>query len=120
MIAVAPAAGSRLSRNDFWLFLTFLALAGCVVQGVFAFSAWVGWQTPAGASAAGSIATLLLLLPFALIGARRCHDRNRSAWLVLLAFPPRSRASGGWRRAANPAWPRAGALCLPWGRFSPC
>lgn len=85
-VIIAPTAGSRLSRNDYWLFMAFIATTGLVFWGLISLLAKIGWMKADEAAATILVGELLLLLPFGLITARRCHDRGRSAWSVLIVY----------------------------------
>jgi PAT family beta-lactamase induction signal transducer AmpG len=106
--AIEPDAGARpaaepgarrLSRREFWLFNLFLAVAGATLAAAIEslrllrdglMSVGIeGLGLKAETAKAGVLIALsLLVIPLVLFGIRRCHDRNRSGWWMLLFFVP--------------------------------
>jgi uncharacterized membrane protein YhaH (DUF805 family) len=97
-----PAIAGRSRRKEFWAFflfnfllvVAFFALFGSVI-GAAAFSP----DNAAAAIGAGTVLLFLLMIPFAFwmylavpatiaVMARRLHDQDRSAWLMLLMIIP--------------------------------
>jgi uncharacterized membrane protein YhaH (DUF805 family) len=72
----------RISRRSFWLYgvlaLTGLSLLGRALLGI------ARWR----ADEAELLVNLLLLWPAIAISAKRWHDRDKSAWWVLVALVP--------------------------------
>ena len=94
----------RMRRRDFWLCALALALAQWVLQSIISmmffpfapmavsvyrdgyYSYWTGWWSHVGPSF--GLIGLLLLWPRLAIGVKRCHDRDKSGWWLLLSFIP--------------------------------
>ena len=80
----------RMGRSDFWVCHVLLSVAMFVVYFVmFLFGLLIG--IGAGHMAAGIygvvcvlIATLLVIWPLIALYAKRIHDRNKTAWLILI------------------------------------
>ena len=90
----------RLRRRDYWISSIILAIAifaaTCCIFGLFgAFFGVAATLKPAGSHALlPSIMAVLLILaiglialwPHLAIGVKRCHDRDKSGWWLLLWF----------------------------------
>ncbi len=72
----------RISRRTFWLYGV-LALGGLALLG-HALLGIARWR----AEEAEIVVNLLLLWPAIAISAKRWHDRDKSAWWVLVAMVP--------------------------------
>jgi len=72
----------RISRRNFWLYGV-LALLGLAVVGIALLNI-----AGVHADRAESIVNLVLAWPAIAISAKRWHDRNRSAWWVLVNLIP--------------------------------
>ncbi|MDS4072462.1 MAG: DUF805 domain-containing protein [Defluviicoccus sp.] len=70
----------RLNRKPYWLGT--IALLSLVIIGVFG----VMFLTGGGGVAAIGVIYLLLLWPTLAIGVKRLHDRNRSAWWLVVFY----------------------------------
>jgi uncharacterized membrane protein YhaH (DUF805 family) len=84
----------RIGRREFWLYNLFVLVGGLGLFGViYALQLLHGvWEQtgfkPETARGAELIVVLLLLIPVAIFGIRRCHDRGRpGAWILLLIVP---------------------------------
>jgi uncharacterized membrane protein YhaH (DUF805 family) len=64
----------RAARPEFWWFALFQFLVVCILGMVH--------------NMLGNLASLALLLPGLAVGARRLHDINKTAWLLLLWIIP--------------------------------
>ncbi len=69
----------RIGRKTYWIGTLAVLVIGALIQLVVASMA---------GETAGLIAGLIFLLPGFAIGAKRAHDRNRSAWMLLLFYVP--------------------------------
>lgn len=90
----------RACRSEFWWFYFFTALVGMIMAipyYVFAVAASLAADTGvANALAVVSIVwfvcwmavSIALFIPFLAAGARRLHDSDKSAWLLLLLLVP--------------------------------
>jgi uncharacterized membrane protein YhaH (DUF805 family) len=83
----------RVGRQTFWL--TQLGMMVAVLVVVLVASLFAGASDQTGSSAGAGILGILLLLlyiPFVWIGlavsAKRWHDRDKSAWWILINFVP--------------------------------
>jgi PAT family beta-lactamase induction signal transducer AmpG len=79
----------RIGRQDYWMYLLFIAVGGAILVGVtgllqmlHAAIEQTGFK-PETAQAANFIGLSLLLLPIAVISIKRAHDRGRGAVWVL-------------------------------------
>jgi len=75
----------RASRSEFWWFLLFVQGSSVVLQGLDTVSFGGGMNAVPLFS---SIFTLAVLLPSLAVWVRRLHDRNKSAWALLLWLIP--------------------------------
>lgn len=81
----------RLRRSQYWLYHLAQLLAACVVIGIL-----YGIVFAAGESLAVLIAVSVLGIAFYIayiwsalsVSVRRCHDRDRSGWFVLIGLIP--------------------------------
>ncbi len=72
------SARGRISRQPYWIGSIIL---GAIYLLVFFAEGFFG--------ASGlSIVTLVLIWPSTMVGIKRCHDRGRSGWFVLLGAIP--------------------------------
>jgi len=76
----------RINRAPFWTGVLILFVAQLVVGWATGFSA--NPASMAGSSMLGMIVALLLIYPALAVYAKRCHDRNKSAWWLLLLLIP--------------------------------
>ena len=68
----------RINRQPFWIGLIILNVIGLIIQGIVL-----------GTGVAEIFyLQLLLIWPNIAIGVKRCHDRNRSGWFLLLSIIP--------------------------------
>lgn len=74
----------RASRSDLWLrhALPLLLLYGVLFAVLFAA------QDVIFGAVVGTVATLLAMWSGLAVSARRCHDRDRSAWFILVGMIP--------------------------------
>ena len=76
----------RIPRSVWWAFtlISFALMAGLttldVVMGTYSLE--TGYGVFSG------IAALVLLWPSIAVGVKRCHDRNRTGWFLLVALIP--------------------------------
>jgi uncharacterized membrane protein YhaH (DUF805 family) len=89
----------RMRRRDFWLIAIALVVVGWVLTAIlgmvfvapvpvatdYSTAYWMAWTR---ISMAACIAALLLLWPRLAIGVKRCHDRDKSGWWLLLSLIP--------------------------------
>ncbi len=78
----------RIPRSIFWYYVVAAAVVWVIAR--FADSA-VGASTGAGTSGYGCFTVFLALLQIATglaVGAKRCHDLDRSAWYLLWGLIP--------------------------------
>ena len=75
----------RLNRSKLWLLVLASAAVGVVVE---IFVALFGAPTSQGGNAATGLVVMVLGLILAIVNlsfqVRRCHDRDRSGWFLLL------------------------------------
>jgi uncharacterized membrane protein YhaH (DUF805 family) len=69
----------RIGRKTYWIGTLAVLVIGALIQLLVASMA---------GETAGLIAGLIFLLPGFAIGAKRSHDRNRPAWILLLFYVP--------------------------------
>ena len=69
----------RIGRKTYWIGTLAVLVIGALIQLLVASMA---------GETAGLIAGLIFLLPGFAIGAKRTHDRNRPAWMLLLFYVP--------------------------------
>lgn len=82
----------RIGRQAFWIGLITLWVIGVVVQTVFQ-KAGIISISPEGIPnfgfwALNSIVSLAFVWPAICVGSKRCHDRNKSGWWMLLLMIP--------------------------------
>ena len=96
----------RLNRKPYWLGT--IALLSLVVIGVFGVMFLAGGG---GGIAAIGVIYLLLLWPTLAIGVKRLHDRNKSAWWLVVFYvaPTLGRIEKLWSRTALRS--RRGTAC---------
>ncbi|WP_113745568.1 DUF805 domain-containing protein [Anaerobiospirillum thomasii] len=89
----------RADPKEFWLFILFLLLvnlaAGVFISLIYLFSMSIAVILPAAGLIVGGILMLVavlalfaLFIPFLAVTARRLHDRDMSAWWLLLMLIP--------------------------------
>ena len=69
----------RATRLLFWLFLPFVILVGLTLRFTV---------VPYDEMLAVYLYVGIIIWPYISIQAKRCHDRNKSAWWVLLGYVP--------------------------------
>ncbi|CAN7500926.1 DUF805 domain-containing protein [Caulobacter sp. LjRoot300] len=78
----------RIRRRDYWLLSILL---GVLVVVAYIVAAVVGVDVASDSNASmilQVVVTLALLWPSLALGAKRCHDRDQSAWWLLIEFIP--------------------------------
>jgi len=77
----------RATRFDYWVRYTVLYVIGFIVAGML--DTMLGTAGPYGG---GGVITLLYVVagiwPSIAVGIKRCHDRDRSGWFLLVALIP--------------------------------
>ena len=72
----------RAGRKEFWMFM----LISFVISMILSFID--GMISDTGATLLSSLYLLAVLLPSLAVGARRLHDTDKTAWLLLLLLIP--------------------------------
>lgn len=72
-------ADGRLNRQPYWLVGIGLGVCSLVVQGV---------AHLLGADILGMLVAVLVMVPSVMLGIKRCHDRDRSGWFLLVLLVP--------------------------------
>ncbi len=72
----------RAGRKEFWMFM----LISFVISMILSFID--GMISDTGSTLLSSLYLLAVLLPSLAVGARRLHDTDKSAWLLLLLLIP--------------------------------
>jgi uncharacterized membrane protein YhaH (DUF805 family) len=89
----------RMRRRDFWLLTIALIVVGWILTSILGMlfvtpvpvvtdyntAYWMAWTRM---STAAGISALLLLWPRLAIGVKRCHDRDKSGWWLLIGLIP--------------------------------
>lgn len=81
--------GGRINRKPFWL-VTLLLVAIMIVVLIAVFAIWGGAVVSGNLSGLGVLAVLLLVVYIPMLwislalGAKRLHDRNKSAWWLVV------------------------------------
>lgn len=70
----------RISRRDWWLRWYLPGVILCTAVVVLTPRQEFGWSM--------QVLWLLVIWPFIAVCAKRCHDRGRSAWFLLLTLVP--------------------------------
>ena len=85
----------RINRAKFWLVHVVMWVVVLVVFGTILGSAAVSSDPQAALQSVGVVGGLILLVVYILalwiglaIAAKRWHDRNKSAWWILIVFVP--------------------------------
>jgi uncharacterized membrane protein YhaH (DUF805 family) len=85
----------RINRAKFWLVHVVMWVVVLVVFGAILGSAAVSSDPQAALQSVGVVGGLILLVVYILalwiglaIAAKRWHDRNKSAWWILIVFVP--------------------------------
>ena len=85
----------RVNRAKFWLVHVVMWVVVLVVFGAILGSAAVSSDPQAALQSVGVVGGLILLVVYVLalwiglaIAAKRWHDRNKSAWWILIVFVP--------------------------------
>jgi uncharacterized membrane protein YhaH (DUF805 family) len=89
----------RLRRRDFWLIVLGLCVISWVLNSIIGamFTPAViaagdnramQWAAIGSMSTGMWIVALIMLWPSLAVGVKRCHDRNKSGWWMLLALIP--------------------------------
>ncbi len=73
----------RIPRKVYWLFFVLPYIIGSVVLSLVDLA--LGFDTIQPLS---TIFVLLLIWPSICVGAKRCHDRDKSAWWILITLVP--------------------------------
>lgn len=71
----------RSSRSEFWWYVLFTFILGCIISIAF------GWSDTVEYIVSG-VVNLALLLPGLGLAVRRLHDTARSGWWVLINLVP--------------------------------
>ncbi len=71
----------RSSRSEFWWYVLFTFVLGCVISIAFCWSDTIEYIV-------SGIVNLALLLPGLGLAVRRLHDTDRSGWWVLINLVP--------------------------------
>lgn len=77
----------RASRKDLWL-RTHLPYLGIYILAVILDVIMGNFDSETGYGIISTIVCLLMLWPWTAVFIKRCHDRNRSAWFLLIFFVP--------------------------------
>ena len=85
----------RVNRAKFWLVHVVMWVIVAVVFAVIAGSAAMSPDPSAALESVGAVGAIVLLVVYILalwiglaIAAKRWHDRNKSAWWILIVFVP--------------------------------
>lgn len=82
----------RIGRQSFWIGIIIIWIVSMVAQLFFYQTGIISISSegiPSSGFGAVNIAMFLIFIwPSICIGAKRCHDRNKSAWWMLLLFIP--------------------------------
>ena len=79
----------RASRSQFWWYVLFTGIIGCIFEILMCIFAFMGMDTlPKIIYGINVLVGLALLLPSWGVAVRRLHDTNRSGWWALLYFVP--------------------------------
>lgn len=85
----------RVNRAKFWLVHVVMWVVVLVVFGAILGSAAVSSDPQAALQSVGAVGGLILLVVYVLalwiglaVAAKRWHDRNKSAWWILIVFVP--------------------------------
>ena len=85
----------RVNRAKFWLVHVVMWVVVAVVMGAVAGGAVMSSDPSAALASVGMVGGLILLVVYILmvwiglaIAAKRWHDRNKSAWWILIVFVP--------------------------------
>jgi uncharacterized membrane protein YhaH (DUF805 family) len=77
----------RISRHQYWVqfvvpyvLLAFLVIAVDLIMGMYDAKTGVGLLT--------TIFSVLIIWPYLAIHVKRCHDRDRSGWFLLISLIP--------------------------------
>ena len=76
----------RAARSEYWLFILFTAIAGFIAGIIDNILGIANGST--GYGPFGALTFLALVLPSVAVAIRRCHDLDKSGWLILAAFIP--------------------------------
>ncbi|MBV9859476.1 MAG: DUF805 domain-containing protein [Alphaproteobacteria bacterium] len=76
----------RISRRQYWLHYV---LPYLVVMSICAgFDGVLGWQNANGVGVLTSLLSLASIWPGLAVAVKRCHDRDRSGWFILVGLIP--------------------------------
>jgi len=85
----------RINRAKFWLVHVAMWVVVAIVFGVILGSAAMSSDPQAALQSVGAVGGIILLVVYILalwiglaIAAKRWHDRNKSAWWILIVFVP--------------------------------
>lgn len=80
----------RASRSEYWYFALFVVVVRLTIALFFGISAIIIGKGAANtlSNFFGGLFTLATLVPSIAVGARRLHDINKSAWLMLIGLVP--------------------------------
>ena len=85
----------RINRAKFWLVHVLMWVVLAIVFGAIFGSAAVSSDPQAALQSVGAVGGIVFLIVYVLaiwiglaIAAKRWHDRNKSAWWILIAFVP--------------------------------
>ena len=76
----------RIPRSTYWIY-------GLIITGISVIIIFIDYflgtlDTETGVGCISSIFTIIFLVPGILVSIKRCHDRDRSGWFLLLSFIP--------------------------------
>lgn len=71
----------RASRSEYWWFMLFSFIAGCIISVVFCWSDTLEYLV-------SGLFSLAILLPSLGLAVRRLHDTGRSGWWIFISLIP--------------------------------
>lgn len=76
----------RISRSEYWLKFVLPYFVVSIVLSII--DAFVFGSTETGIGVLSLLFALIALWPSIAVGVKRCHDRDRTGWFLLIAFIP--------------------------------
>lgn len=77
----------RIGRYEYWvMFVVPYVIASLVLSFIDVFLGT--YHEDSGAGLLSGVFTIVAIWPSLMVGIKRCHDRNRSGWFLLLSFLP--------------------------------